>query len=76
MGKDKNPIHSLQKGENMDTKSLRMKPRITTGLSIQAQSKDVRNDEIIQKSWFKHYRFHLCIGRQREADSLASQSLL
>ena len=61
----------------MDTKTLRMKPKITTGLgSIQAQSKDVSNDKIIQESRFKHYRFHLCIRRQREADSLTSQSLL
>jgi hypothetical protein len=40
----------------MDTKTLRMKPRITTGLGIQAQSKDVSNDKIIQESRFKHYR--------------------
>lgn len=60
----------------MDTKTLRMKPRITTGLGIQAQSQEVRNDKIIQESRFKHYRVHLRIRRQREADSLASQSLL
>lgn len=53
----------------MDTQTLRMKPRITTGLSMQAQSKDVSNDKIIQKGRFKHYRFDLCLGRQRETNS-------
>ena len=52
----------------MDTQMPLERQKIT-GLSVQAQSKDVRNDEIIQESRFKHYRFHLLSRRQRKTDS-------
>lgn len=35
---------------------FRMKPKIKTGLSMQAQSTEFSNDKIIQESRFKHNR--------------------
>ena len=54
----------------MTTKTLLEKQKNKQDWGIQTQSQEVRNDKIIQESRFKHYRFHLCIRRQRETDSI------